>query len=79
MICLAILILSLLLFIQSLYSLSKLQIFSFTCFTYFEAIIGYRTTPRSGYESKKAHNCRVGEFRAVLYVKVNGRVGAIPT
>ena len=31
MICLVILILSLLLFIQSLYSLSKLQFFSFTC------------------------------------------------
>ena len=33
MICLVILILSLLLFIQSLYSLSKLQFFPFTCIT----------------------------------------------
>ena len=48
-------------------------------FTYFEASIGYRTTPRPGYVSKKAYNCRVREFRAVLYVKANGRVGAIPT
>ena len=37
-------------------------------FTYFEAIIGYRTTPRPGYLSKKAYNCRLREFRAVMYV-----------
>ena len=48
-------------------------------FTYFEAIIGYRTTPTPGYVSTKASNCCVRELRAVLYVKANGRVGAIPT
>ena len=46
-------------------------------FTSFEAIIGYRTTPRPGYVPKKAYDCHVREFRAVSHVKANRRVGVI--
>ena len=36
--------------------------------TTFESIVRYTTIHRDGYVSKKAQNCSVREFRAVLFV-----------
>ena len=40
-------------------------------FTSFEAIIGYRTTPRPGYVPKKAYDCHVREFRMLRLIGVS--------
>ena len=48
-------------------------------FTTFESLIVYRNTRSPCYVSKRAHSCCVRQSEPLLLLRLNGRVGAIPT